>query len=346
MDDIARKSNAERTELFREAANSKGVGFQIIEKDFWVCWTLKRLFNLPDMGSQLIFKGGTSLSKAYHIIERFSEDIDVAIDRSFLGFGDEKDFKALSSRKRDQLIENLDSKCKEFVQKQVLSALETNFQNEFGKEFEGTWNLAIADDDRWGQTILFMFPRDDANLLEKELDYIKPYVRIEMGARPTNEPVELITIQSYASEEFPNSFADPSFELKVLSAERTFWEKATILHEQYHRDDNYVSADRMSRHYYDLFKLANTPLAERAITNRELLAQVIENKKLFFKRGAANYDDALVGNLRLVPSEPRIAKFKQDYRKMDIMFFGDPPKFDDIIVSLRQLENTINAGNS
>src|SRR3982751_289540 len=102
MDEIARISATERSDLFRETANSKALHFQIIEKDFWVCWTLKRLFNIPEIGTELIFKGGTSLSKVYHVIERFSEDIDVAINRSFLGFGDEQEMQSLSSNKRNR----------------------------------------------------------------------------------------------------------------------------------------------------------------------------------------------------------------------------------------------------
>jgi predicted nucleotidyltransferase component of viral defense system len=342
MDQFAKKPKSEREELFREAANSKSVHFQIIEKDFWVCWTLKRLFSLPNIGEHLIFKGGTSLSKAYHIIERFSEDIDVAIDRSFLGFGQEADLLSLSSNKRNQTIKDLDNTCKQFVRNKVLSSLQRSFQDEFeSADFE--WSLSVAQDDPYEQTILFEYPRDRKNSGGNELDYIKPVVRIEMGARPTNEPVQLKQIQSYASEEYPIAFNDPTVELVILSGERTFWEKATILHEQYHRSDDYVSAERMSRHYYDLYKLANSDIAAKALSDRDLLKKVVENKKLFFSRAGANYDDAIIGKLRLVPSAPRITAFERDYKKMEVMFFSTPPRFNDIIETLTELEGKINA---
>jgi len=164
-----------------------------------------------------------------------------------------------------------------------------------------------------------------------------------MGARPTNEPIETVSIQSYASDEFPRVFTHPDFELKVLSAERTFWEKVTILHEQFHRDDDYTSAERMSRHFYDLFKLAKSEVATKALSNRDLLKKVVENKKLFFSRAGANYDDALIGKLRLVPSETRINAFKKDYKEMEVMFFSTPPKFDDILATLLALEKEINS---
>lgn len=342
MDQVAQNSDAERVELFREAANSKGVHFQIIEKDFWVCWTLKQLFNLPGIGPQLIFKGGTSLSKAYHLIERFSEDIDVAIDRAFLGFGNEADLQSLSSNKRNKTIKDLDDTCRTYIQTDVFSSLRTNFQNELSNE-SISWELSVADDDPYGQTILFAYPRDQSHSLGNELKYVKPLVRIELGARPTNEPIERVSIQSYASEEYPSVFTDPAFELNVLSAERTFWEKATILHDQFHRADDYKSAERMSRHYYDLFKLANSEFAAKALTDRDLLAKVVENKKLFFSRAGANYDEALTGNLRLVPSELRLNFFKKDYKEMEVMFFSTPPKFDDILTTLLELERKINS---
>ena len=157
MDAWARKSNAEREELFREAANSKAVHFQIIEKDFWVCWTLKRLFNISAFGQHLIFKGGTSLSKGYNLIERFSEDIDVAIDRSFLNFGDEEELKSLSSNKRQKWIENLDEACKNFVQTDVMSSLQTSIQQEVTGSFN-EWRLFVAADDPYGQTYCSSIP--------------------------------------------------------------------------------------------------------------------------------------------------------------------------------------------
>jgi len=341
MDIWARRSNAEREELFREAANSKQVHFQIIEKDFWVCWTLKRLFNISAFGQHLIFKGGTSLSKGYRLIERFSEDIDVAIDRSFLNFGNEAELASLSSNKRQEWIKNLDEACKKFVQTDVISSLQTSLQQEI-TDSSNDWRLLVAEDDSYGQTLLFEYPRNSDNVIGNELDYIKPFVRIEMGARPTNEPIETLPIQSYASEEYPSAFSDPTFSLAVLSGERTFWEKATILHEQFHRADNYKSAERLSRHYYDLFILAKSDLAEKALADRGLLERVVANKKLFFARAGANYDDALVGQMRLVPSDSRVRAFKADYEKMDIMFFNTPPKFGDIISTLKKLEDTIN----
>lgn len=343
MDEIARTSAVERNDLFRETANAKALHFQIIEKDFWVCWTLKRLFNIPEFGTELIFKGGTSLSKVYRVIERFSEDIDIAINRDFLGFGDEKEMQSLSSNKRNQAIKELDNQCKEFVQADVYQSLQESLKIELGEESERNWTLSIDPGDTYGQTLLFAYPRDTSTSPDGELSYVKPVVRIEMGARPTNEPAQNHQIQSYASEEFPQVFASPAFELKVLEAKRTFWEKATILHDLHHRNDEYKTAERASRHYYDLYKLSKSQFAEESLSDRDLLRRVIQNKKIFFSRAGANYDDAANGSIRLIPSEQRINALKRDYREMEIMMFTTPPSFDEILSSLSALEETINS---
>lgn len=341
MDEVAKLPNAERGELFRETANKRGLNTQIIEKDFWVCWTLKRLFELNEINKHLIFKGGTSLSKVYKIIERFSEDIDIAIDKGFLGFGDEYDLRELSAKQRDKIVDKLDSDCKEIVQNKIFNLLSESFSEIIGEQSENNWKLEIDKDDPYGQTILFVFPREERAVAE--LDYIKPIVRIELGARPENQPTETHLIQPYAAEEFPQMFEKPTCEIKVLSVERTFWEKATILHDQFHRADDYKTADRISRHYYDFYMLGKNGVSETALANLDLLESVVINKKSFFYRAGAKYEEALVGELHLVPSPTRLNALKRDYEKMDSMFFVAPPKFDDIVKLLSKLEKEINS---
>jgi hypothetical protein len=336
MNKIARLSNEERNELFQQTANNRGINFQIVEKDFWVCWTLKQLFELPEISEFLIFKGGTSLSKVYGIIERFSEDIDVAIDRKYLSFTDEEELQTLSRNKLNQKIAELDNICQEVVEKQILNLLAESFSNTLD---ESNWQLSMDADDPYGQTILFEFPR---TMKDVPLDYIKPIVKIELGARPQNQPVENHKIQSYAAEEFPQVFENSDFEITVLSAERTFWEKATILHDQFHRPENYKTVDRISRHYYDFFRLCETEFAHKAMKNLDLLKSVVENKKMFFYRAGANYDDALIGRLHLVPNENRVDALKKDYDKMNQMFFSAPPKFEEILKRLAEIEKEIN----
>lgn len=341
MDKVAKLSNAERRELFRETANRRGLNIQIIEKDFWVCWTLKQLFELNEINKHLIFKGGTSLSKIYNIIERFSEDIDVAIDKHYLGFGDEYDLRNLSVKERDKIVNDLDNSCKEIVQNSVLYSLNESFSKIIGEQSSHKWALEIDKSDPYEQTILFTFPREKNSFAE--LDYIKPIVRIELGARPENQPTEKHPIQPYAAEEFPQIFENPIYEITVLSVERTFWEKATILHDHFYRADDYKTADRISRHYYDLYQLTKAGVAEKALKNLDLLKSVVLNKKSFFYRAGAKYEEALIGQLHLVPSSGRLDELKRDYEKMNSMFFTQPPKFDEIVELLESLEKEINS---
>jgi len=340
MDEVAQLSNAERRTLFQEVANKRRLNIQIIEKDFWVCWTLKKLFDIDPINGYLIFKGGTSLSKIYNIIERFSEDIDVAIDRGYLGFANDYDLRSLSAGKRDKAVIALDEACKAVVEGYLLNTLKTSFSEILDDQFVGQWELVIDKGDRSGQTILFNYPRENLGLAD--LEYIRPFVKIELGARPENQPIESHRVQPYAAEDFPQMFKNPASEILVLSAERTFWEKATILHDQYHRVPTYPTAARMSRHYYDFYMLAKSRVYEEAINNIGVLESVIINKTSFFYRAGAKYEEVLLGHLHLVPTAERLVALERDYVNMNPMFFVEPLRFTEIIESLSELEKEIN----
>jgi predicted nucleotidyltransferase component of viral defense system len=341
MDKIAAQSQEERNELFRESATSRGVLPQIIEKDFWVCWTLDKLFSLPEISPHLIFKGGTSLSKVYGVIERFSEDIDVSINREYLGFEGELDpLNIVGTNKRKTAVEQIKEACKQKVQGSLIAQLQESFSANLGAH---GWTLLIDETDIDGQTLLFTFPQASGASDLQGLRYVKPIIRIELGARAEHQPYEMHKIRSYAAEDFPTSFSNPECEIKVLAAERTFWEKATILHDQFHRSGTDKTADRSSRHYYDLFKLAATDIARRAMKDFELLENVVENKKIFFTRAASKYDEALTGNLHLSPNPYRLPALKADYERMAEMFFSEPPTLDTILKKLAQLEEEINS---
>ncbi|MEP7037935.1 MAG: nucleotidyl transferase AbiEii/AbiGii toxin family protein [Acidobacteriota bacterium] len=267
--------------------------------------------------------------------------MDVAIDKDFLGFGDEDDLRNLSVKERDKIVNDLDNACKEIIQNSIFDSLHESFSKIIGEQTVNNWRLEIDKDDPFGQTILFGYPRENSSVAE--LEYIKPIVRIELGSRPENQPAENHLIQPYAAEEFPNLFEKSSSEIKVLSVERTFWEKATILHDQFHRADDYKTADRISRHYYDFYKLTKAGIAENALANLDLLESVVINKKSFFYRAGAKYEEALLGQLHLVPSPARLNALKRDYEKMNSMFFVEPPKFYEIIELLTELEKEINS---
>jgi predicted nucleotidyltransferase component of viral defense system len=348
MDTVAALTTSERIELFLESANKRGVRREIIEKDFWVCWTLKQLFQLTDLGRHLIFKGGTSLSKIFHAIQRFSEDIDISIDRAYLGFEGEKDPENIASRtKQKKTINQLRDICRTKVNEEILPQLIAAGEQILGPREDGNqqlWSITPYDKDPDGQSLVFAYPTQAEEGFIEENPYMKPSVLIEFGARADHWPAEEFPIKPYAAEDFPQYFKEPSHTLKVLAAERTFWEKATLLHSEYHRPEEKATADRISRHYYDLHELTKSEFADRSLAQLNLLKHVVEHKKIFFARASDDYDQALSGHLHLVPVEARLDALRRDYDKMkrDRMFFGEAPTLEEILESLEELEARIN----
>lgn len=335
MENFANDAPELRDEAFQETAAQLGMSKAIVEKDFWVCWSLKQLFALSSFGEQLIFKGGTSLSKAYDVIHRFSEDVDLSIDREQLGFVGDRDPEDpnLSGNKQKKLLQELEAAAEEAVRGQILAEI----QAAFGSRLEHSFTLSVDPSDP--QTILFAYP----TLTESDAGYVKPVVRFEFGARGVQLPAEHIEIAPYLHQAFPDLLTDGLVGVKVLGVERTFWEKATILHMLFHQDATKPLGDRMSRHYYDMAQLIGHEAKKRALGKLDLLTEVAHHKSVFFKSAWANYDDAKPGSLRLVPNTNLAATLRKDYAGMQEMIIGDAPKFDEIIATIEAFETEINS---
>jgi len=273
MDTVLALSAKQRVELFEQTTQRTGIEPVIVEKDFWVCWTLKELFQLPAIGEHLIFKGGTSLSKVFKVIERFSEDIDVSIDRGFLGFGGANEPEAGASNKEKQRrIEALKTACQQKIAKELLPSLEAAIKAKVRRDER--WSLRSDDEDPDRQTLLFDYPTSFA---PDAAGYIRRMVKIEMGARADHWPSETRTITPYVAEQFPQGFKAPGCALKVLSAERTCWEKATILHAEFHRPAEKPMPERFSRHCCDFYEMIRKGVAKSATAKPELLARVAQH---------------------------------------------------------------------
>lgn len=338
MDSLLQLSSRERAEVFQRTTQQTGFDAVIVEKDFWVCWTLKELFRLPEIGEHLIFKGGTSLSKVFKVIERFSEDIDVSIDRGWLGFGGTNEPEAGGSNKEKQRrIEALKTACQLKIASVLQPALEKAIKAKVGTSEK--WSLRADDEDPDRQTLMFDYP---SSFPPDAAGYIRRVVKIEMGARADHWPSETKTITPYVAEEFPQGFREPSAIVKVLSAERTFWEKATILHAEFHRPADKPMPDRFSRHYCDFHELIRKGIGANASAKLDLLARVSQHKSLFFKTSWARYAEAAKGTLRIAPPEHRLKSLRDDYARMQQMFFGEPPGFDKIVALLKQWESDFN----
>ena len=332
---------AEREALFSETAAQLGVSSSVIvEKDFWVCFTLKHLFGL-DFRPTLLLKGGTSLSKAFGLIQRFSEDIDLTLNRAELGFegaSDPLEIQGTNARRRG--IKALAEKCRSVVAGELAPALRASFEGVLGRD---GWSLEIVNRDDGQSDLNFHYPPSLTSAEYGGIDYIKPLVRLEIGARSDRDPVQEVEIRSYAAEYFPDYFVTPTVAVRVLSPERTFWEKATILHSENNRPTGRPRPGSLSRHAYDIVMLERGGIATLALEQPDLLAAVVRHKNAFFGSGWSDYDQAVPGTFQLVPRGEFEAAIRQDYEKMSPMFFDEVPSFDDLLATLEELEARINA---
>lgn len=340
MDNFANSSD--RLAAITEAANRKGINPLVVEKDFWACWCLKRVFQMDDIPGH-IFKGGTSLSKVYGLINRFSEDVDISIDRSGLGFGGDKDPANLdlSNKKRDQLCSDLKQACSEFIEHAVLP----RFQKACGELLgDSGWSASMDPRDRDRQSILFAFPRCLASYVDGA--YLTPSVLLEFGCRGDQWPASDRTVRPFVAEELPDLFGEPDVSVRVLAAERTFWEKVTLIHAENHRPSSSPPRDRLSRHYSDIAAISRSEIGARAIDDLKMLVDVVAHKRIFFRSAWANYDGANPGTLALVPNQDLEKYLRSDYEQMREMFFGEVEDFDHILESIRNLESKINGNAS
>jgi predicted nucleotidyltransferase component of viral defense system len=303
----------------------------IVEKDFWVCWILKRLFSEPSLKDQMVFKGGTSLSKVFGLIDRFSEDIDLVLDWRLLGYDQEvaiDPYQATTSKsQQNRHNQEMNAKAVVYTRETLLAQLNLLFALIPG--------IVAGIDDEDPHTVNVFYPA------AFEAGYIRPAVRLEIGPLASWVPSSSHSIKAYAAQAFPEAFSNPDLEVIAIDAERTFWEKATILHQEAHRPGTIPA--RYSRQYYDLYKLSESPAKHAALINIALLKSVVEFKERFYYSSWARYDLATPGSFRLSPPDSQLPALQRDYRAMRDMFFRDPPTFEAIMAGLKSLEQEINA---
>ncbi|MEP2724130.1 nucleotidyl transferase AbiEii/AbiGii toxin family protein [Roseibium sp.] len=348
MDEFARRDVADRRAFIEEAASRRDLTPTIIEKDFWVCWTLRRLMTCEELNGHLMFKGGTSLSKAYDIIHRFSEDIDLTISKGAPRVSEVNSpmEDGISGKERQRRTKALKEAAQGYVAKDIMPVLAREIEAALGTP-DG-WSLELDPDDNDRQTLLFNYPQTSGYGLNYGNDYgggadggyIKPRIKLEFGARGDTEPSELKTITPYLAAEFPDELPDAIAEIPTLAATRTFWEKVTILHMLYHSGK---LRDGMSRHYYDTLMLTRAGIDREAMRQPELLANVVRNKSLMFADKSASYETALLGSLRLSPPDAIADDLKRDYDAMAVMFMREPPTFAELLADITALEEWLNA---
>ncbi len=331
MKTVAGLSSDERRELFRNTADKMGLRDAIIEKDFWVCYTLDYLFQCSPWKKHIAFKGGTSLSKAYDLINRFSEDIDLVLDWRLLGYGLDEPWEARSNTKQDAFNKEANIRAEEFLRDTVFPTMKADLSQKLGYE------ASVYIDKKDSQTIIFEYP----NLFENASTL--KVIRLEIGALAAWTPARNVTISPYAATYYPAVFEQKVTEVLTVLPERTFWEKATILHHEANRPEHLAMPQRYSRHYYDLYRIAETSVKETAFDNLKLLQKVVEFKMKFYPRAWAKYPEAVPGALKLVPPSYRLSGLLDDYQEMRYMLYGEIPSFETVMDRLSELENEINA---
>jgi hypothetical protein len=310
-----------------------------VEKDFWVCWTLDKLFRLPRLGEQLTFKGGTSLSKGWKLIEWFSEDIDIVINRGVLGFdGDTAPETAASKKQAKKLLAALREASQQCVREHIRPALQQTMAVDMPASL--IWDLSADPADPDGQTLLFNYP----TAFPSGSAYLRRAVKIEMGARSDTDPSETITISPYISDAFPDLLPEGKIEVRAVMPKRTFWEKAMLLHEETFRPaGGKRRKEYMARHYYDLCRLIEAGVASEAMADDELFTQVASHRSVFFRQNWVDYSTLIRGKLRIIPTDDQMPDWRSDYNTMQReMFFGEAPDFDLVMEKVRGFQDAFN----
>jgi len=336
-------SMADRRDLFATTSQRLGTTPENVEKDFWVCWVLDALYHrLPAGSPRLLFKGGTSLSKAHNLIQRFSEDVDVTVFREDLD-GAVADMERMTKKAQHRELDAIREKCRAYIAdrlKPELAAIVAEATGDIDR-------VVLANDDAEGQTLIVRYPA--AFQQPANASYIQPVVRIESGAKSALDPHSSVTITPYVARELPQlDLSVP--DITTIDASRTFWDKITIAHGL----TNWFASEgalrnegaRVSRHYYDLHCLHAAGVSETALANRALGADCVRHAQLFFDRPKFNLAKARGGGFDVMPTEGMRAALQRDYVAMSSMIFGEPPAFDDVLNSVREIDAQLRRGES
>lgn len=342
MKAFAKLPAEDRALYWRNYSSRTGIPEFIVEKDFWVCWLLGRIFATPQLGSGCVFKGGTSVSKVFHAINRFSEGIDLDLTPASLGWNEADLDDAPTTTQRQKRSRRLQTDCATAVEQRFLPELETMATEHLGPcSGTGRWLRFELDAASQSPVILFPYPR-----VGPPGAYIAPLVKMEFGSLTDQRPIGTHTIMPLVAELAPATFDDFRAEVVALEIERSFWEKATILHAEYHRPASEPMRDRFARHYADFAALWKHPGGPRAVARLDLLERVRLHKSRFFASNWAHYETAVPGSLRLAPPDARLTELRRDYAAMEPMFLSPPPPFDELLATLHAAEKAINLASS
>lgn len=343
--EFLKASTQDRRDVFLVAAARLGTPQQNIEKDFWVTWTLDVLFNgLPPGHPRFLFKGGTSLSKGYGLISRFSEDIDITVFREDLGqAAGVADLEAMSRKKRQLRLDGIKDACREYIQNTLAPQFSDLVSDTLAQSNidPNEADVAVDPDDPDGQSLLLWYP----SVTTGQDDYVRPAVKIESGAKSALDPHDELRIVPYISEEVPGLELRAAHVTTVVAA-RTFWDKIVILHgvRNWFESRGVLrgQGQRVSRHYYDVHRIFQSELGARAVEDRALGADCVAHARMFFNSPDLGLDRAVPGMFSLTATDGMLGDLRRDYIRMTGMIIGPPPEFDEVMATVATLEYALN----
>ena len=320
--------NNNKVAAYTTIGGEKGMPSYAVEKDWWVVQTLAIIFEMK-IGKHLVFKGGTSLSKAWGLIDRFSEDIDLAVSPTFFGFED-----PLTKTQIKTLRKNTSS----YLSTIFYPALQSKF-TEKGLVDVKVEMAEVISSDQDPRIIIVHYPS-----VFGYQEYVQPKVQIEIGCRSLRDPFSSKSFSSFVDEYYPDAeFTQTPICIPVVNRERTFLEKIFLLHEEFQRPQDKIRVDRLSRHLYDIYQLSKTDFAEEAIGDQELYETIVNHRYKFNRISGVDYKKHQPQSINPIPPTELIVAWKADYKTMqEQMIYGDSPNFETMLQTIRELRDKIN----
>lgn len=313
--------------VLNQAAGKTGLPAQAIEKDLWVTTILQMVFELP-IAKHLVFKGGTSLSKVWNVIHRFSEDIDLAIDPSIWGFEGDLTKKQIKRLRKASSLFVRDELCQSVQEAVVAKGLDRWLQVEADPDGEGDGTYPEP------RVIHILYK----SLFDEGLAYLHSEVKLEVGARSLLEPTEEAFVSSILEDELSIRTSLERVGIPTAIAEKTFLEKAFLLHELF-SSQSLREANRKSRHLYDLAQMMKTDIAERALADDELWNTIHHHRELYTSMSGVDYTPDIRKRIRLLPPDDVLPAWRRDYRDMQsAMIYGEKPSFEVLMEKMKELE--------
>ena len=329
----------ERKAMIQGVVEALQIDEAAAEKDWWVTAVLYALFH-TSVSEYLLFKGGTSLSKGWNIINRFSEDIDLALSHDF--FLNVKKYSCASCTSNTQ-IHNLREKGQDFLFGEFKDELSAKLV-EMGLEVTVLTDNDITNEngdprkvphDKDPSVLYIQYP----SLYNSQAVYAIPTVKVEISVLSMSEPYEMRRISSLLEQTYKDEDVDSDLiqTIRTVSPARTFLEKAFLLCEEFQKDE--PRTHRMTRHFYDLEKLMQTPYAEMALNDSVLYREIVEHRRKFYHVGYVDYDMELPANIQIVPCEELMSAYEADYNEMKESFiYGQPLDFVELMRKIKTLQ--------